>query len=101
MEPMRFTSYVQDSLKVLDAAKEFETDIVLVFLIKIQHLIQRIAQLNPTDTTIEEFSSIPKAPASAYVSAYQHELNRLREDLPSHLRDDSRLYPNRYYNNLC
>lgn len=89
LEPMRYTSYVQECVKALESGKEYESDTVLVFLVKIQHLIQRVAELNPTDTTIEEFSSIPKAPASAYVSAYQHELDRLHAELPPYLKDDS------------
>lgn len=87
---MRYTSYVQECVKTLEASQEYETDITLVFMVKIQHLTQRIAELNPRDTTVEEFSSIPKAPLSAYVSAYTHELEKLRESLPEHMKNDSK-----------
>lgn len=87
---MRYTSYVQECLKTLEAANEYESDLTLVFLVKIQYLTQRIAELNPTDTTVEEFTSIPKAPLSAYVAAFLSELNKLRDGLPEHLKDDSK-----------
>ncbi len=67
---------------------EYETDVTLVFLLRIQHLTQRISELNPRDNTIEEFTSIPKAPTAVYVSVFQNELDELRTKLPDRLRND-------------
>ncbi|KAJ6781563.1 hypothetical protein PWT90_01558 [Aphanocladium album] len=89
IDPMRYTSYVKECLTVLESEVEYETDIILVFLLRIQHLTQRISELNPRDNTIEEFSSIPKAPTAVYVSAFQNELNELRAKLPNHLKNDN------------
>lgn len=86
---MRYTSYVRECLTILENNREFETDVVLVFLLRIQHLTQRISELNPRDNTIEEFTSIPKAPTAVYVSVFQNELDQLRANLPDHLRNDS------------
>lgn len=96
IEPMRYTSYVQECLRMLDAGKEYDTDVNLVFLVRIQHLIQRISDLNPRDTTVEEFTSIPKAPAPVYVSSYRNELERLRDGLPDHLKNDSKQFVETY-----
>ena len=90
IESMRYTSYVQECLRILEAGKEYDTDVNLVFLVRIQHLIQRISDLNPRDTTVEEFTSVPKAPAPVYVSSYKNELERLRDGLPDHLKNDSK-----------
>jgi hypothetical protein len=68
---------------------EYETDVILVFLLRIQYLTQRISELNPRDNTIEEFTSIPKAPTAVYVSVFQNELEELRAKLPVHLKNDS------------
>lgn len=89
IDPMRYTSYVKDCIALLASNKEYETDVNLVFLLRIQHLTQRISELNPRDNTIEEFTSIPKAPAAVYISAFQNELDELRAKLPDHLRNDS------------
>lgn len=91
---MRYTSYLKECVSTLEREGEYETDIILVFLLRIQHLTQRISELNPRDNTIEEFNSIPKAPTAVYVSAFQNELNELRAKLPDHLKNDSMKYPN-------
>jgi hypothetical protein len=86
---MRYTSYVKECVTILENDMEYDTDVILVFLLRIQHLTQRISELNPRDNTIEEFTSIPKAPAAVYVSAFQNELDELRAKLPESLRNDS------------
>lgn len=93
IDAMRYTSYVKECVSVLEGDMEYETDITLVFLVRVQHLTQRISELNPRDNTIEEFSSIPKAPTAVYVSAFQNELDELRAKLPQHLRNDRRKRP--------
>lgn len=88
---MRYTSYLKDCVLKLEKEQEYETDIILVFYLRIQHLTQRISELNPRDNTIEEFTSIPKAPAAVYVSAFQNELDELQAKLPEHLQNDCKL----------
>lgn len=86
---MRYTRYMQDCLKVLEEETEYETDMKLVYLVRIQHITARIAQLSSQDDPAEELSGIPTAPLSAYVSAFQVELNRIHEGLPPRLKQDS------------
>ncbi|KAI5467458.1 hypothetical protein BGZ63DRAFT_346309 [Mariannaea sp. PMI_226] len=87
-EPMRYTQYIQECLKTLEDENEYETDVNLVFLIRIQHLTQRISQLNSPDNPTEEVFGLPTAPMSAYVSAFQIELDRIRNGLPAELKKD-------------
>ncbi|KAM3509249.1 hypothetical protein MY10362_000689 [Beauveria mimosiformis] len=89
IDPMRYTSYVRECVTILETDMEYETDVILVFLLRIQYLTQRISELNPKDNTIEEFTSIPKAPTAVYVSVFQNELEELRAKLPVHLRNDN------------
>lgn len=81
---------MQECLQVLEEEQEYETDVTLVNLVRIQHLTSRIAQLNSQDDPTEEVVGLPTAPLSAYVSAFQGELNRIRESLPNNLKSDSK-----------
>lgn len=85
---MRYTKYIQECLGVLEREKEYPTDTRLVYLVRIQHLTERISQLNSPDDPAEEVAGLPTAPLSAYVSAFQGELDRIRNGLPPELKDD-------------
>ncbi|CAM1504443.1 Fc.00g020340.m01.CDS01 [Cosmosporella sp. VM-42] len=87
-EPMRYTKYMQESLKVLEEEKEYETDVTLVYLVRIQHLTERISKLNSHDDPTEEVAGLAAAPLSAYVSAFQGELDRIHNSLPPNLKHD-------------
>ncbi|KAF4457959.1 hypothetical protein F53441_214 [Fusarium austroafricanum] len=75
-------------LAVLEQEREYETDLRLVTLVRIQHLTERIAQLNSPDDPAEEVAGLPMAPLSAYVSAFHGELDRIRNGLPPDLQND-------------
>ncbi|KAM0197524.1 hypothetical protein ACHAPI_004989 [Fusarium lateritium] len=88
-EPMRYTKYIQGCLAALEREQEYGTDLRLVTLVRIQHLIERIAQLNSPDDPAEEVAGLPTAPISAYVSAFHSELDRIRGELPQDLKNDT------------
>lgn len=90
---MRYTKYIQECVGVLEQEKEYPTDTRLVYLVRIQHLTERISQLNSPDDPAEEVAGLPTAPLSAYVSAFQGELDRIRNGLPADLKDDSQYAP--------
>jgi hypothetical protein len=101
---MRYTKYIQACLAALEQEQEYETDSRLVTLVRIQHLTERIAQLNSPDDPAEEVAGLPTAPLSAYVSAFQSELDRIRNELPHDLRNDSKFLESAsflYFVNLC
>lgn len=91
LESMRYSSYLQECVNDLEASREFETDTTLVFLVRIQHLTERIFELNARDKAAEEIPGIPTAPTSAYIYAFQNELDRIRNNLPQSLKMDSEL----------
>ncbi|KAG6992077.1 hypothetical protein FOFC_00559 [Fusarium oxysporum] len=88
IEPMRYTKYIQQCLAVLEQEREYDTDMRLVMLVRVQHLTERIAQLNAPDDPAEEVVGLPVAPFSAYVSAFHGELDRIRNGLPPELTND-------------
>lgn len=92
IEPMRYTKYIQQCLAVLEQEREYDTDMRLVTLVRVQHLTERIAQLNAPDDPTEEIVGLPAAPLSAYVSAFHNELDRIRNGLPPELTNDSEFY---------
>lgn len=63
---------------------------MLAQLIRIQHLSDRIAQLQSKDRIDENLPGIPRAPFSAYINAFQAELDKFKEQIPRHLRSNSK-----------
>ncbi|RGP73280.1 hypothetical protein FSPOR_2239 [Fusarium sporotrichioides] len=93
IESMRYTKYTQGCLSVLEQEREYETDVRLIALVRIQHLAERISQLNSPEEPAEEVFGFPTAPTSAYVSAFQTELDKIRNGLSLELQNDMlRLY---------
>lgn len=86
---MRYTNYIQECLQELEATEEYRTDPTLIYLARFQRVTERIYQLNSKDIALKEIPGIPTAPMSAYVSAFQNELDRIREDMPDHLKANS------------
>jgi hypothetical protein len=89
VEPMRYNSYLSDCIRYLQEHPEYESDISLVYLVRIQRLTERIAEFNSEDRATEEISLVPSAPVSAYILAFQNELNQIRDSMPKHLQEDS------------
>lgn len=86
---MRYNSYLSDCVQHLQEHSEYESDISLVYLVKIQRLTDRIAEFNSEDRATEETFPVPSAPVSAYILAFQNELNQIRDSMPKHLKEDS------------
>ncbi|KAG6041650.1 hypothetical protein E4U41_003088 [Claviceps citrina] len=89
IESLTFTPYIQESLKVLENAREYESDITLFFLVRVQRLTERIFELNSKDRPQEDIPGIPSAPMSAYMAAFQGEMDRIHQSLPTGLQNDS------------
>ncbi len=95
-ESMKFSAYTEESLKELEAARETETDIYLVHLVRIQHLTEKIYSINSGNATADSVSGIPRAPMSAYQSAFQAELDRIQNSLSKSLQNDSESPPPKF-----
>ena len=87
---MRYTSYLSQCLNELEVTGEYDTDAKLVYLVRIQHLTERITQLHSPDTPPEDIFTPPPPPRSIYVPAIQGELDRIKASLPDILRSDSK-----------
>jgi hypothetical protein len=89
MDRPRYTPYIERCVRELEEAREFESDLVLVQLMRIQKLSDGIAQLR-ADESMENFPNIPRAPLSAYHGAYQEQLDDFLAKMPRPLRSHSR-----------
>ncbi|OTB02653.1 hypothetical protein M426DRAFT_322418 [Hypoxylon sp. CI-4A] len=85
IDPPRYTPYIDQCLKELEEEGEYETDSLLVHLVRIQHLSERIAQLHNKDGTENDMNGITRAPVSAYCNIFQTEVEKFRDSLPPNL----------------
>ncbi|KAK9418842.1 hypothetical protein SUNI508_07614 [Seiridium unicorne] len=90
-DSLRYTPYIDQCLRDLETAKEYETDALLGQLLRIQHLSDRIGLLQSKDRMDESLPGIPRAPASAYMNAFQTELDKFKAQIPRHLRSNKLL----------
>ncbi|KAK8003572.1 hypothetical protein PG989_003291 [Apiospora arundinis] len=93
VEQGKYTGYIHQCLKELEAANEYETDSLLVQLIRIQHLSDKISCLHNKGDEDIELPAIPRAPTSAYLGAFQAELDKFKAQIPRHLRTNRVLSP--------
>lgn len=93
-ESLRFSNYVQQCLRELESAQEFETDAFLVKHLQLQHLTERIHNFNckELEAVADNGATIPRAPDSAYQAAFQGELDRFEASLDKNLKGYS-LFP--------
>ncbi|KAK3381012.1 hypothetical protein B0H63DRAFT_195525 [Podospora didyma] len=89
--PVRYTAYLDQSLKELEVAAEYETDQLVVQLVRIQHLTDKILHFHGSDDELpaDELHEIPKTPAVVVcVETFQMQLDKLRNTLSSNLKHD-------------
>jgi hypothetical protein len=79
---------MQECLRTLEQAREYDSDTLLVAHVRVQHLMDRVARLRTPADDIDEVP-VPRAPVSAYTSAFRSELDNLRANLPKSLRANS------------
>ncbi|KAI1205588.1 uncharacterized protein F4807DRAFT_442303 [Annulohypoxylon truncatum] len=85
IDPPRYTPYIDQCLRELEADGEYKSDLLLVQLVRIQNLSERIAQLHVKDHVANEINTITRAPASAYSNMFHAELEKFTESLPANL----------------
>lgn len=66
----------------LEKAREYDSDLYLVQLIRVQQLSDKITALCMGDEVDEQSYTVPRAPKSGYVHAFQTDLDRLAENIP-------------------
>ncbi|KAI4595297.1 hypothetical protein KJ359_006971 [Pestalotiopsis sp. 9143b] len=91
IDAARYTPYMEQCLRDLEKDKEYETDALLAQLIRIQHLSDRIGHLHSNDQLDDNLPGIPRAPVSAYLNAFQTELDKFDAQIPRYLRSNKLL----------
>ncbi|KAI1099756.1 hypothetical protein F4804DRAFT_73532 [Jackrogersella minutella] len=82
-EPLRWTSYLDDCLRILGDGKETRLDIHLVTQIKCQLIKNQITCPSSDETARVE---TPKAPSVALSTALLRQLNDIRQSLPTDIQ---------------
>ncbi|KAK4580131.1 hypothetical protein LTR86_000334 [Recurvomyces mirabilis] len=72
IDAMPYTKFMDESLQVLEETREYDSDLLLVQLVRLQHLAE--------DTHTAE---TPNAPMQMYVKAFEADLAQLRKSDPS------------------
>ncbi|EME49367.1 hypothetical protein DOTSEDRAFT_68225 [Dothistroma septosporum NZE10] len=76
IDAMPYTNYMEECLDHLEQAKEYDSDILLVQIVRVQRVIEAI---HTTDS--------PSAPPRIYIKAFQADIERLRKADP-YKKDD-------------
>ncbi|KAL2072438.1 hypothetical protein VTL71DRAFT_11781 [Oculimacula yallundae] len=84
----KYTKYHEQCLKELEATNEYESDILLVQLVRVQHLTQGIVDCNNRNQLPDELPGIAETPTSVYHAAFQAELLRLQTSLHPSLQNN-------------
>lgn len=86
-EVFHYTPYVEKCCQSLEATQECQHDLLLVYLVRVQHIVAEINQTFPNDE-IETFRALG-TPVALCIKALRAKLSLLRSSLPSELEDNS------------
>jgi hypothetical protein len=75
---MRATPYLYECLRIVEAEKEFESDTLLVQLVKLHQISERVTDVSWSSTTI-------KAPAMVYLRSLESQLQDFKTNVPNDL----------------
>ena len=88
-DSIRYSPYLDQALRELEENPDYESDIYLVYLVRIQRLTERISRLHAKDHVEGDLPGIIRAPKHVYISALQGDLDRYANELPDRLRKNS------------
>ncbi|KAH8882513.1 hypothetical protein GQ53DRAFT_753570 [Thozetella sp. PMI_491] len=88
IQSLNFTPYIKLCLQELQDNREYETDIILAHMVRIQNLTEKIVEMR---TREQEDSSVLRAPISAYTSTYQAELDKIQSSISKNLKNNKYL----------
>lgn len=83
----RYNKYIDECLQRLIDAKEYESDELLVALVRIQYLTERIYQLSLKNQMPDELPGLPAFPASVHFPVLQTEVEKLWSSLPEKIKN--------------
>jgi hypothetical protein len=77
---MRWTPYLNECLQKLSEAKEYATDELLVYLVRVQLLCDRVMGADIPPVVV---------PQDVYVQIFQSQLDELQKSIPESLQSNS------------
>jgi len=83
---MRYTGHIEDCLQAVAAAAEYETDICLVQMVKLQKIVEEVRV-----SGLYNDSSL-KGPVGMYVRSFQTVLQEYKSALPANLQQNSQYH---------
>ena len=87
-ETLRWTAYCNECLAVLEEAKEFPSDLLLVRLVQSRLIIEKVNEVSWGSPNEGEYVAIPSA--MAYLRSLQAQLRALKAMIPLELADNSK-----------
>ena len=91
---MRYTNHFRDCHQALTAATEYNADIILVLMARLQRIVEEIR------TSYLDNSSSLRGPVVMYVKSFKDALQRYKSELPQSLQQNSE-YHQTYYMCVC
>lgn len=84
---MRCTSFIDECVQAISVATEYDTDIILVQMVRLQKLVEEIRA-----SGLQNNSSL-KGPVEMYVKVFQTRLQEYKSALPPNLQQNSEYTP--------
>ncbi|EFQ25713.1 uncharacterized protein GLRG_00857 [Colletotrichum graminicola M1.001] len=81
-DPLRYSRYMQQCTRELQETQEYDSDMQLICIVRIQRLCERVADLRSRDYDDEEADMVVRAPFSAHMMGFSAELNKLQAEMP-------------------
>lgn len=82
-DSLRYSAQFADVCRYLEEAEEYPSDRYLVYLVRLQCIVQRIERKVP----IDDFTADTMIPIAMFVKALHGELNDFKKSLPADLAD--------------
>jgi hypothetical protein len=101
LDALRYTAHVEETCNALLRNPEYDSDVFLVQLVRLQQMAEKITQTLPCDAPQSFWASKP--PMGLLVKAFQTELQSFKSALPQNLQQDRKLtlpWPSSYQTQL-
>lgn len=90
MDPFEYNNYVDECCRILEDAREYPSDAVLVYMCRLQRVVDSVVRALPRPETPAK-PGAPKVPVYMALKALQTELYAFKDSLPEPLKDNHML----------
>ncbi|KAK9328779.1 hypothetical protein V1520DRAFT_345197 [Lipomyces starkeyi] len=87
---LRWTVYSNECLRIVETEKEFESDALLVQLVKLRLISERVNDL-PLSPAVAEVDTTARAPTMFYLKSLEAQLQAFKSNIPSNLSNNKTL----------